>query len=150
MVFQEQSLLPNLSVAENIMLGYEKNALRYGVYNWRKLNALASAQLAKLDTKVPMTAQVESLPFADRQVVEIAKVLTIAGQSRREPIILLDEPTSVLEAEEVDARRCWHRLVQRFFPAGASLVTTAFRAPALQRSRLTYSGNTSRGQLNES
>ena len=47
MVFQEQSVLPNLSVAENIMLGYEDEALRYGVYNWGKLNELAAAQLAK-------------------------------------------------------------------------------------------------------
>ena len=49
MVFQEQSVLPNLSVAENIMLGYENEALRYGLYNWGKLNELAAAQLAKVD-----------------------------------------------------------------------------------------------------
>ena len=75
---------------------------RYGVYNWGKLNELAAAQLAKLDSKILPTAQVGLLSFADRQVVEIAKVLTIAERSRHEPIILLDEPTSVLEAEEVD------------------------------------------------
>lgn len=102
MVFQEQSLLPNLSVAENIMLGYEDEALWCGVYNWGKLNQLAAAQLAKLNSKILPTAQVGSLSFADRQVIEIAKVLTIAERSRHEPIVLLDEPTSVLEAEEVD------------------------------------------------
>ena len=58
MVFQEQSVLPNCSVAENIMLGYEDDALRYGVYNWGKLNGLAAAQLAKLDSKISATAQV--------------------------------------------------------------------------------------------
>src|SRR5271166_3418890 len=45
MVFQEQSLLPNISVAENIMLGYEDQALSNGFYNWRKLSQLAAVQL---------------------------------------------------------------------------------------------------------
>ena len=114
MVFQEQSLLPNLSVAENIMLGYEDEALGYGLYNWRKLNELASDRLAKLDSKIPANAQVGSLSFADRQVVEIAKVLTIAERSRHEPIVLLDEPTSVLEAEEVDIVLAMIRRLREF------------------------------------
>lgn len=40
--------------------------------------------------------------FADRQIVEFAKVLSIEERTQHEPIILLDEPTSVLEAEEID------------------------------------------------
>jgi ribose transport system ATP-binding protein len=102
MVFQEQSLLPNISVAENIMLGYEDQALSHGFYNWRKLSQLAAAQLDKLDSEISPAAQIDSLSFAQRQVVEFAKVLAIVERSRHEPIILLDEPTSVLEAEEVD------------------------------------------------
>ena len=102
MVFQEQSLLPNLSVAENILLGYEDHALRHGFYDWPKLNRLAAVQLAKLASDIPASAQTDSLSFTERQVVELAKVLTIEERTRHEPIILLDEPTSVLEAEEVD------------------------------------------------
>ena len=129
MVFQEQSVLPNLSVAENIMLGYEDDALRYGVYNWGKLNELAAAQLAKLDSKISATAQVGLLSFADRQVVEIAKVLTVAERSRHEPIILLDEPTSVLEAEEVDIVLTMVRRLREF----ASIVFISHRLDEVLR-----------------
>ena len=129
MVFQEQSVLPNLSVAENIMLGYEDEALRYGVYNWGKLNELATAQLAKLDSKIPATAQVASLSFADRQVVEIAKVLSIAERARHGPIILLDEPTSVLEAEEVDIVLTMVRRLREF----ASVVFISHRLDEVLR-----------------
>jgi len=101
MVFQEQSLLPNISVAENILLGREAEAMSFGLYNWRKLNALATAQLAKLGSRIAPDAETDSLTFTERQVVELAKVLSIEERTQHEPIVLLDEPTSVLEAEEV-------------------------------------------------
>ena len=101
MVFQEQSLLPNISAAENIMLGYEDQALSFGFYNWTLIRERAAAQLAKLDSTISPSSEVEQLSFAERQVVEFAKVLCIVERSRHEPIILLDEPTSVLETEEV-------------------------------------------------
>jgi ribose transport system ATP-binding protein len=129
MVFQEQSILPNLSVAENIMLGYEDEALKYGVYQWGKLNDLATAQLAKLDSKILSTEQVGLLSFADRQVVEIAKVLTVAERSRHEPIILLDEPTSVLEAEEVEIVLTMVRRLREF----ASVVFISHRLDEVLR-----------------
>jgi len=102
MVFQEQSLLPNITVAENIMLGHEDDAIRYGVYDWPKLFGLARAQLAKVGSTIDPSAQTDSLSFGERQVVELAKVLTLEERTRHEPVILLDEPTSVLEAEEVE------------------------------------------------
>ncbi len=102
MVFQEQSLLPNITVAENIMLGHEGDALRAGVYNWPKLFALAAAQLAKVGSTIDPAAQTDSLSFGERQVVELAKVLAIEERTQHEPVILFDEPTSVLEAEEVE------------------------------------------------
>lgn len=104
MVFQEQSLLPNLSVAENIMLGHEGPALRAGLfYDWTALNALAAAQLGKLGSAIAPSAQTGSLSFGDRQVVELAKVLTLEERAHRPPVILLDEPTCMLEAEQLDA-----------------------------------------------
>ena len=97
LVFQEQSLLPNVSVAENILLGYEGEAVRFGLYDWRSLYRLAAVQLDKLGSKIPPDAATQSLSFADRQIVEFAKVLAIEERTRHEPVILLDEPTSVLE-----------------------------------------------------
>ena len=102
MVFQEQSLLPNLCVAENILLGHEGDAVRLGVYDWRKMSALAERQLGKLGASMSPMAITESLSFAERQLVEFAKVLTLEERTRHEPIILLDEPTSILEASEIE------------------------------------------------
>jgi ribose transport system ATP-binding protein len=102
MVFQEQSLLPNVTVAENILLGHEGGGVRHGLYRWSHLYDQASAQLAKLGSSLLPNAQTDSLSFAERQVVELAKVLAIEERTRHEPVILLDEPTSILEAEDVD------------------------------------------------
>ena len=103
MVFQEQSLLPNLTVAENILLGQEGAALRAGlIYDWKALNALAGAQLDKLGAAISPSAQTESLSFAQRQLVELAKVLTMEERVHERPVILLDEPTCMLEAGQLE------------------------------------------------
>jgi len=102
MVFQEQSLLLNITVAENILLGCEGDAVRFGLYDWKKLNSLARRQLDKLGCDIPSDANTGSLSFAQRQMVELAKVLAIEDRIEGAPIILLDEPTSVLDAEEID------------------------------------------------
>ena len=102
MVFQEQSLLPNVTVAENILLGHENEAIRFGFYDWTKLNRLAAVQLGKLGARISPAAQTETLSFVERQLVEFAKVLAIEERTHHEPLILLDEPTSMLEAEELD------------------------------------------------
>ena len=102
MVFQEQSLVPNISAAENILLGCEGRAVRAGIFRTRTLRRLAQAQLDKIGCTVDPGARTETLTFAERQMVEIAKVLGIEERTSVEPIILLDEPTSVLEPEEVE------------------------------------------------
>lgn len=102
MLFQEQSLLPNLSVAENILLGHEEAALRAGFYDWRTLRALAAAQLDKLGSRVRPTAQTDTLSFADRQIVELARILSFEERTECESVILLDEPTSVLDTWQTE------------------------------------------------
>ena len=102
MVFQEQSLIPNLTAAENVLLGCEGAGVRFGVYNWRRLCELAKHQLDKIGSTVDPLARTESLTFAERQMVEIAKVLAIEERTSAEPIVLLDEPTSVLDGDEVE------------------------------------------------
>jgi ribose transport system ATP-binding protein len=102
MVFQEQSLVTNVSVAENILLGHEGTGVRLGVFYWQRLHALAQTQLDKLGATISPAAATDSLSFAERQMVELAKVLAIEERTRHEPIILLDEPTSVLDADEIE------------------------------------------------
>ncbi len=103
MVFQEQSLVSNLSVSQNIFLGREKKFRKYGIVNWGKMNVVAKEALENAGvSNVEPNKKVETLPFALREMVEIAKVLNIVDEnSKRGSIILLDEATTVLSEEEI-------------------------------------------------
>lgn len=102
MVFQEQSLVPNLTAAENIVLGSEGAGVRRGVYRWDTMRKLAQEQLDKIGSHIDPLARTDTLTFAERQMVEIAKVLRIEERTANPPVIILDEPTSVLESAEIE------------------------------------------------
>lgn len=102
MVFQEQSLIANLSVMENIFLGYEQQFVKFGVINWKAMAEAAKAQLAKVKLTIDPATITSKLSFAQRQLVELAKVLTLEERVEGDLVILLDEPTSVLAKEEVE------------------------------------------------
>ncbi|MGI4748375.1 MAG: sugar ABC transporter ATP-binding protein [Janthinobacterium lividum] len=101
MVHQEQSLIPNLTVAENIFLDKAHPSKRMGLYRWSSLNEAARAQLDKLSVDIPTTTLVEDLRFSERQQVEFAKVLAIEEMVEKPPLILFDEPTSLLTPDEI-------------------------------------------------
>ena len=101
MVFQEQSLLTNLTVGENIYLGNEAQFTRFGIVNWKALYAAASRQLEKVQVDVDPSVRADDLDFATRQMVELAKALTLEDHASDHLVILLDEPTSVLERAEI-------------------------------------------------
>ncbi|WP_116101925.1 ABC transporter ATP-binding protein [Amycolatopsis thermalba] len=93
MVHQHFMLADNLTVRENVLLGAE---------NLHGIGRAARAKLAELEKQVglsaPLAALVETLGVADRQRVEIMKVLYRGAR-----IVILDEPTAVLVPQEVDA-----------------------------------------------
>jgi ribose transport system ATP-binding protein/rhamnose transport system ATP-binding protein len=96
-VYQELSLLPDLSVAENLMMGHLPS--RRGITRPAELRSRARAMLERvgLDWLDP-DAEVASLSLAVRQLVEIAKVL---GASPR--VLIFDEPTTALSESETKA-----------------------------------------------
>jgi ribose transport system ATP-binding protein len=102
MVFQEQSMLPNMTVRENIFLGHEHAFVRYGLIDWQKVNAEARRQLDKVEIALDPTTPTQDLSFAARQMVELARVMAIEDRTQHEPIIILDEPTTVLDGTEVE------------------------------------------------
>lgn len=102
MVFQEQSMLSNLTVGENIYLGHEEVFTRFGVVNWKKLDQEARRQLAKVDLKVDPRTPTYKLNFATRQMVELARVMALEDLTKYEPIVILDEPTTVLDKGEAE------------------------------------------------
>ncbi len=101
MVFQEQSLITNLTIMENIFLGFEDEFVKFGVMNWKAMAAAAKRQLAKVELDLDPKTITSNISFAQRQLVELAKVLTLEERVDGDLVILLDEPTSVLAREEV-------------------------------------------------
>src|SRR2546423_7663509 len=96
MIYQELSLAPHLTVAENIFLGREP--LRFAplaVVNRREMNERAARLLAGYGFPIDPRARVKRLSAADRQLVEIARA-TVEAQR----VIVMDEPTSSLTAHE--------------------------------------------------
>ena len=104
MVFQEQSLISNLTVAQNIYLGREKEFSSFGLVNWRRMNARAREALDAMGLRdISPRARVRDINFAMRQMVEITKVLDIvSGTANNRALILLDEPTTVLSDAEME------------------------------------------------
>ena len=92
MVQQEPQLVPTLSVAEN--LGLARGNLPMHVSRG-KLNAIAQELLTELDVSINPRTKASSLRVPDRQMVEIAKALTMNAQ-----LIILDEPTAALSYRE--------------------------------------------------
>ena len=102
MVFQEQSILPTLTVAENIFLGREEEFLRYGLISKSRMKAAATEELKKVHLSTHPATRCADLPFADTQMIEIAKALSLDSRIKTDVTILLDEPTSVLEQKEIE------------------------------------------------
>jgi ABC-type sugar transport system ATPase subunit len=96
-VSQELSLVPALSVAENVFLGHQQVRDARGI-NWKKTQAACRVLLQRLNVDVDPSAPVGTLPQDQQQLIEIARAL--AFESR---VILLDEPTSSLEPIEVES-----------------------------------------------
>ena len=103
MVFQEQSLINNLTVAQNIYLGREKEFKVGKLINWRKMNQRARSVLAGMGLEhISARAKVRDISFSMRQMVEITKVLDIISETANgRAMILLDEPTTVLSDAEI-------------------------------------------------
>lgn len=94
-VYQEINLCPNLSVAENILLGREPH--RLGGIDWRRLNARAASILDWLEVDIDVRQSVGMYPVAIQQMVAISRALEISAK-----VLILDEPTSSLAANETD------------------------------------------------
>jgi D-xylose transport system ATP-binding protein len=94
-IYQELSLVPEMSVGENIFLGREPR--RFGVIRWEELYRRARALLDDLLLSIDPHTPVRSLGIGQQQLVEIAKAL-----SHNARILVLDEPTAALTDTEVE------------------------------------------------
>jgi ABC-type sugar transport system ATPase subunit len=90
---QELAFVPDLTVAENIMLGWAPQ--RFGLTSRRSVVAAAQAQADRFGFELPMRAKMQDLALADVQMIEILKALRVGARA-----IVLDEPTSSLTEDE--------------------------------------------------
>jgi simple sugar transport system ATP-binding protein len=93
-VYQEINLCPNLTVAENIMIG--RQPMKWGSIDWKTMNAQADQILQGLDINIDVTQTLGSCSVAIQQMAAIARALEISSAK----ILILDEPTSSLTAHE--------------------------------------------------
>nr|WP_239619308.1 sugar ABC transporter ATP-binding protein [Cohnella mopanensis] len=94
-VYQEVNLCPNLTVAENIYIGREPR--RFGIIQWKEMNKNASALLSeRLSLHIDVSLPLQSYSVAIQQLIAIARALSISAK-----VLILDEPTSSLDRNEV-------------------------------------------------
>jgi ribose transport system ATP-binding protein len=113
MVHQELSVVPDLSVAENVHLGAQP-VDRFGLIDWRAMRRAAAEHLANLGIDVDPRTPMGGLPLGLQQMIEVARVLFSGAR-----IIILDEPTSALAPPEVERL---FGLLRRLRDAGRSMV----------------------------
>jgi ribose transport system ATP-binding protein len=97
-IFQEFSLVPSLSVAQNIFLGREFPGKIPGTIDHRRMHAEARRILKSLSVDLDTRIPIRRLGVAQQQIVEIAKAL-----SQNARILVMDEPTAALSDREIDA-----------------------------------------------
>jgi simple sugar transport system ATP-binding protein len=94
-VYQEVNLVPNLTVAENMLLGREPR--RFGSIDVREMNRRARRTLLHLGIDVDPRTVLDEHPIAVQQLVAIARAVDVEAK-----VLILDEPTSSLDADEVE------------------------------------------------
>src|SRR3954454_9950999 len=108
-IYQEPTLFPDLSVAENIAMGNQP-LTRLRQIDRKAMHATADRLFARLGVHIDPTRPARGLSIADQQLVEIAKALNLpaaenpeedpkAGEAR---VLIMDEPTAALSGVEVD------------------------------------------------
>ena len=111
-VYQEVNLCPNLTVAENILLGREPR--RFGRIDFPAMNRRAAELLAELDLTIDPRSTLGDHPIALQQLVAIARATAVSAR-----VLILDEPTSSLDADEVTEL---FRVMRRLRDAGTAIL----------------------------
>ncbi len=95
-VYQEVNLCPNLSVAENLFIGREP-LTGLGLVNRKKMNKDAASLMKELDLPIDVERNLEDYSLALQQMVAIARAVDMDSK-----VLILDEPTSSLDDQEVE------------------------------------------------
>lgn len=116
-IYQEPTLFPHLSIAENVLMG--RQPLRGGRIDHAAMNAQVSAILQDLGVPLSPTRIVQGLSIADQQLVEIAKALSFQAR-----VLIMDEPTAALTGQETERL---FRVVRTLRARGAAVLFITHR-----------------------
>ncbi len=94
-VYQEVNLLPNLTVAENLLLGRQPR--RFGLVSARASRAVAEEILAPYGLDIDVDRGLDAYSIAIQQIISIARAVSLSGK-----VLILDEPTASLDHREVE------------------------------------------------
>jgi len=119
-IYQDFSLFPNLTVAENISFNHELSQRRMLV-RWPEVRRTAQRALNKVGVAIRLDALVEQLSVADKQVVAIARALVQGAR-----LIAMDEPTTALTQREVQAL---FGVVRRLKADGVAVIFVSHKLP---------------------
>ncbi len=120
-VYQEMSLVPGLTVAENITLGRWPKSKMLGVsfISRKEIIEIAADALAQLEVDIDLYQQASRLSVAEQQLVEIAKAISFDPR-----VMILDEPTSALATDDVVTL---HKVVRRLAARGRAIIYVTHR-----------------------
>jgi len=116
-IYQEFTLIPDLSIAENIYLGREPGAR--GLVNWKRMAEDASEVCRRVGLSRDPHTKTRVLSVAEQQLVEIARALSISAR-----LIIMDEPTAALSSIEVERLL---EIIHRLRSEGISVILVTHR-----------------------
>lgn len=123
-VHQQSGLAQDLSVAENIFLGRTPTT-RLGLVDWKMLHRRAEELLDRLDFSLDVNRPAGDLDAASRQVIEIARALSVAAQ-----VVIMDEPSAVLGSSELERL---FRIIRRLRDGGTAIIYVSHRLEEIFR-----------------
>lgn len=124
-IYQDLSLFPNLSVAENIYIGQDSNKKPWTKIKWKNIKSIADRALNELEVDIDSQSTVENLSIAQQQLVEIARAMAFDSK-----LIVMDEPTSSLSAGEVEKL---YKVIEKLKKRGISIIFISHKLKELYR-----------------
>ncbi len=122
-VYQHPTSYPDLTVTENIFMNHEIK--KNGIIQWKQMNEKAQEYLNQLDADFKCTMEMGALSVAQQQMVEIAKAISTNAK-----IIILDEPTAALTANESEKL---YKIVDKLKENGVSIIFISHRFEDMYR-----------------
>ena len=112
-IYQDFSLFPNLTVAENLAMNDELER-NVRLVNWKQVQRIAQTAIDRLGVKLDLNADVEELSVADKQLVAISRAILHDAK-----MIVMDEPTTALTQKEVESL---FRIIKNLQSEGIAIV----------------------------